>query len=170
MRLRVSAVFLPHFRSSENGKYSAAVAITSWLTDAAYPLRVRTVFLHFRNFELEQKSCLRLLAELCGVALGFYSAAVSAAGGAAAKNVSPSISRRCRRPAKDSQDKMVRTILSGNRMILPVYREKRQMSSRGLSANRQQPCFLTATGAEFTETQQRKQALFWKIIQKIRIP
>jgi len=69
LRLRVSAVFLPHFRSSENGKYSAAVASTSWLTDAAYPLRVHTVFLHFRNFELEQKSWLRLLAELCGVAL-----------------------------------------------------------------------------------------------------
>ena len=30
---------------------------------------IHTVFLHFRNFELEQKSCLRLLAELCGVAL-----------------------------------------------------------------------------------------------------
>ena len=29
---------------------------------------IHTVFLHFRNFELEQKSCLRLLAELCGVA------------------------------------------------------------------------------------------------------
>ena len=152
MRLRVSAVFLPHFRSSENGKYSAAVAITSWLTDAAYPLRVHTVFLHFRNFELEQKSCLRLLAELCGVALGFYSAAVSAAGGAAAKNVSPSISRRCRRPAKDSQDKMVRTILSGNRMILPVYREKGQMSSRDSSSIGRQSSVLAATGAGFAET------------------
>ena len=30
---------------------------------------IHTVFLHFRNFELEQKSCLRLLAELCGAAL-----------------------------------------------------------------------------------------------------
>ena len=30
---------------------------------------LHTVFLHFRNFELEQKSCLRLLAELCGAAL-----------------------------------------------------------------------------------------------------
>ena len=29
---------------------------------------IHTVFLHFRNFELEQKSCLRLLAELCGAA------------------------------------------------------------------------------------------------------
>ena len=48
---------------------SAAVASTSWLTDAAYPLRVHTVFLHFRNFELGQKFWLRLLAELCGVAL-----------------------------------------------------------------------------------------------------
>ena len=32
---------------------------------------IHTVFLHFRNFELEQKSCLRLLAELCGAALIF---------------------------------------------------------------------------------------------------
>ena len=32
---------------------------------------IHTVFLHFRNFELEQKSCLRLLAELCGAALSF---------------------------------------------------------------------------------------------------
>ena len=30
---------------------------------------IHTVFLHFRNFELEQKSWLRLLAELCGAAL-----------------------------------------------------------------------------------------------------
>ena len=30
---------------------------------------IHTVFLHFWNFELEQKSCLRLLAELCGAAL-----------------------------------------------------------------------------------------------------
>ena len=71
LRLRVSAAFLPHFRSSKNGKYCAAVAGTSRLTDAAYPLRVHTVFLHFRNFELEQKSCLRLLAELCGAAQNF---------------------------------------------------------------------------------------------------
>ena len=69
MRLRVSAVFLPHFFSLKNEKYSAAVASASWLTDAAYPLRVHTVFLHFSNFELEQKSWLSLLAELCGVAL-----------------------------------------------------------------------------------------------------
>ena len=34
---------------------------------------IHTVFLHFRNFELEQKSCLRLLAELCGAALCFFS-------------------------------------------------------------------------------------------------
>ena len=34
------------------------------------------------------------------------------------KNVSPYISRRHRRPAKDSQDKMVLTILSRNRMRL----------------------------------------------------
>lgn len=69
LRLRVSAVFLPHFFSLKNEKYSAAVASASWLTDAAYPLRVHTVFLHFRNFELGQKFWLRLLAELCGVAL-----------------------------------------------------------------------------------------------------
>ena len=30
---------------------------------------IHTVFLHFRNFELEQKPYLRLLAELCGAAL-----------------------------------------------------------------------------------------------------
>ena len=30
---------------------------------------IHTVFLHFSNFELEQKSWLSLLAELCGVAL-----------------------------------------------------------------------------------------------------
>jgi hypothetical protein len=62
---------LPHFRSSENGKYCAAVASASWLTDAAYPLRVHTVFHHFWNFELGQKFWLILLAELCGVALVF---------------------------------------------------------------------------------------------------
>ena len=61
--------FLPHFFSLKNEKYSAAVASASWLTDAAYPLRVHTVFLRFPNFELGQKSCLRLLAELCGAAL-----------------------------------------------------------------------------------------------------
>ncbi|MBS5668058.1 MAG: hypothetical protein KHX05_10300 [Firmicutes bacterium] len=66
--LRVSAVFLPHFFSLENEKYSAAVASASWLTDAAYPLRVHTVFLRFPNFELEQKSWLSLLVKLCGVA------------------------------------------------------------------------------------------------------
>ena len=53
----------------KNEKYCAAVASTSWLTDAAYPLRVHTVFLHFWNFELGQKFWLILLAELCGVAL-----------------------------------------------------------------------------------------------------
>ena len=53
----------------KNEKYCAAVASVSWLTDAAYPLRVHTVFLRFPNFELGQKSCLRLLAELCGAAL-----------------------------------------------------------------------------------------------------
>ena len=53
----------------KNEKYCAAVASVSWLTDAAYPLRVHTVFLHFRNFELGQKFWLRLLAELCGAAL-----------------------------------------------------------------------------------------------------
>ena len=35
------------------------------------------------------------------------------------KNVSPYISRRYRRPAKDSQDKMVLTILSRNSINLP---------------------------------------------------
>ena len=63
--------FLPHFFSLKNEKYSAAVASASWLTDAAYPLRVHTVFHHFWNFELGQKIWLILLAELCGVALVF---------------------------------------------------------------------------------------------------
>ena len=53
----------------KNEKYSAAVASASWLTDAAYPLRVHTVFLRFPNFELGQKSWLSLLVKLCGVAL-----------------------------------------------------------------------------------------------------
>ena len=38
-------------------------------TSAVPKWEIHTVFLHFRNFELEQKSCLRLLAELCGAAL-----------------------------------------------------------------------------------------------------
>ena len=54
----------------KNEKYCAAVASVSWLTDAAYPLRVHTVFLRFPSFELSQKSRLGLLAKLCGVALG----------------------------------------------------------------------------------------------------
>ena len=53
----------------KNEKYCAAVASVSWLTDAAYPLRVHTVFLRFPNFELSQKSRLGLLAKLRGVAL-----------------------------------------------------------------------------------------------------
>ncbi len=53
----------------KNEKYCAAVASVSWLTDAAYPLRVHTVFLRFPNFELSQKSRLGLLAKLCGVAI-----------------------------------------------------------------------------------------------------
>ena len=52
----------------KNEKYCAAVASVSWLTDAAYPLRVHTGFLRFPNFELSQKSRLGLLAKLCGVA------------------------------------------------------------------------------------------------------
>ncbi len=70
MCLRAAAVFLPHFFRLKNEKYCAAVASVSWLTDAAYPLRVHTVFLRFPNFELSQKSRLGLLAKLCGVALG----------------------------------------------------------------------------------------------------
>ena len=66
--LRAAADFLPHFFSLKNEKYCAAVASVSWLTDAAYPLRVHTVFLRFPNFELSQKSRLGLLAKLCGVA------------------------------------------------------------------------------------------------------
>ena len=53
----------------KNEKYCAAVASVSWLTDAAYPLRVHTAFLRFPNFELSQKSRLGLLSKLCGVAL-----------------------------------------------------------------------------------------------------
>ena len=71
MCLRAAAAFLPHFFSLKNEKYCAAVASVSWLTDAAYPLRVHTVFLRFPNFELSQKSRLGLLAKLCGVALSF---------------------------------------------------------------------------------------------------
>ena len=67
--LRAAAVLLPHIFSLKNEKYCAAVASVSWLTDAAYPLRVHTVFLRFPNFELSQKSRLGLLAKLCGVAL-----------------------------------------------------------------------------------------------------
>ena len=70
--LRAAAVFLPPFFSSKNEKYCAAVASVSWLTDAAYPLRVHTVFLRFPNFELSQKSRLGLLAKLCGVAKNFF--------------------------------------------------------------------------------------------------
>jgi hypothetical protein len=56
---------------------------------------LHTVFPHFPNFELGQKSCLRLLAKLCGAAIillldktvkkPLYPAAVSAASGVAAK-------------------------------------------------------------------------------------
>jgi len=49
-----AANFLPHPCSSESGKYSAAVASVSWLTDAAYPLRVHKVFRRFQNFRLSQ--------------------------------------------------------------------------------------------------------------------
>ena len=74
--LRAAAVFLPHFFSLKNEKYCAAVASVSWLTDAAYPLRVHTVFLRFPNFELSQKSRLGLLVKLCGVALVYHTAII----------------------------------------------------------------------------------------------
>ena len=43
------ADLLPPVCGLKNGKYSAAVASVSWLTDAAYPLRVHTVFHRFSN-------------------------------------------------------------------------------------------------------------------------
>ena len=59
---------LPDF-GLKNGKYSAAVASVSWLTDAAYPLRVHKVFLRFSNLDLTKNLSPNLLAELCGAAL-----------------------------------------------------------------------------------------------------
>ena len=71
LRLRTVADLLPQSCSLKNLKYSAAVASVSWLTDAAYPLRVHKVFLRFPNFILEQNLSLLSLAELCGAALFF---------------------------------------------------------------------------------------------------
>jgi len=51
-------------------KYSAAVASASWLTDAAYPLRVHKVFLHFSNLDLTKNLSPNLLVKLCVDALG----------------------------------------------------------------------------------------------------
>ena len=51
---------------------------------------IHTVFLHFRNFELEQKSCLRLLAELCGAAIE-YNVQVNCYGAKATLSVSPAV-------------------------------------------------------------------------------
>ena len=63
LRLRTSAdLLLPAF-GSENGKDSAAVASVSWLTDAAYPLRVHTVFPHFPNLIRNQNLSLSAFAE-----------------------------------------------------------------------------------------------------------
>ena len=53
----------------KNEKYCAAVASVSWLTDAAYPLRVHTVFLRFSNLDLTKNLSPNLLAKLCGAAL-----------------------------------------------------------------------------------------------------
>ncbi|MBU5452471.1 hypothetical protein KQI10_04685, partial [Pseudoflavonifractor sp. MSJ-30] len=50
-------------------KYSAAVASASWLTDAAYPLRVHKVFLHFPKFVWKQNLSLQALADLLGASL-----------------------------------------------------------------------------------------------------
>ncbi len=69
MRLRVTANLLRQLGSFQTGKYCATVASASWLTDAAYPLRVHAVFLRFGNFDLAQNLLLCLLAELRGAAL-----------------------------------------------------------------------------------------------------
>ena len=63
LRLRVSAAFSPHFFSLKNGKYCAAVAGVSRLTDAAYPLRVYTGFLRFWNLRLVKNLSLTALAD-----------------------------------------------------------------------------------------------------------
>ena len=69
LRLRTSAgLLLPAF-GSENGKDSAAVASVSWLTDAAYPLRVHTVFPHFPNLIRNQNLSLSAFADLIRVYL-----------------------------------------------------------------------------------------------------
>ena len=54
----------------KNGKYCAAVASTSWLTDAAYPLRVHTVFPHFPNLAWKQNLSLPALADFIRASLG----------------------------------------------------------------------------------------------------
>ena len=69
LRLRTSADLLSQSRSFGSLKYSAAVASTSWLTDAAYPLRAHKVFLRCPNFILGQNLSLPPLAELCDAAL-----------------------------------------------------------------------------------------------------
>ena len=63
-RLRLWAdLFRPLF-GIENGKYSAAVAGISRLTDAAYPLRVHTVFHRFRYLDWTKNLSLTVFADL----------------------------------------------------------------------------------------------------------
>jgi len=52
--------------------YSAAVASASWLTDAAYPLRVHPVFLRFPNLILEQNLSPPALADFIRAFLAVY--------------------------------------------------------------------------------------------------
>ena len=56
----------------KNGKYSAAVASASWLTDAAYSLRVHTVFPHFPNLVWNQNLSPSALADLIRASLGNF--------------------------------------------------------------------------------------------------
>ena len=53
----------------KNGKYSAAVASASWLTDAAYSLRVHTVFPHFPNLAWKQNLSPSALVDLIRASL-----------------------------------------------------------------------------------------------------
>ena len=63
LHLRTSADLLSQYCSLKNLKDSAAVASASWPTDAAHPLRVHKVCLHFPNFILGQNLSLLPLAE-----------------------------------------------------------------------------------------------------------
>ena len=53
----------------KNEKYCAAVASVSWLTDAAYPLRVHIVFRRFRYLDWAKNLSLTALADLIRASL-----------------------------------------------------------------------------------------------------